>query len=505
MNSVQSNRLPVSVFLFILLFAVTWPLYQYIFDVDGTGYAAVAHHYIQGNLKLAVNGFWNPLHSWLAVPLIKTGLPDWAAFKITNALCSVGSLVALNSLLNKFSLADWLKTSMQLVSVILLLHYTYNQLAGDVLLVFLLLIYFNLVKSDSFFNSIQKNLLAGVIGACLYLAKSYGFPFFIFHFIVIHLFLNPDRKNALKLLAAGFSSFALFTVPWIYALHWKYGEWMIAFGKFNAHWDFSKGPLPGPVIQPPPYEGAASVWEDPWHVRKDNLSNVPFIQVALHQLRVILFNFQQWLQSIHDLSFFASAILFLSAVNFFIQKNKTWLYLIITLITLPAGYILLHVETRFIWALSFVFMIAGGLLMQQLFSSIRIGKWQQLFAWLIFFGSFLLEPLNQLKDQAFAHKDFFTTAEMMKQNSISGKFTSNTKKGECMVIAYLSGNSYYTITKPSYTTDELLKEMELYTIQYYFFYSNSQQEKEAFLTGKIAARAKQIRELQPGLLVLTLY
>lgn len=74
-----------------------------------------------------------------------------------------------------------------------------------------------------------------------------------------------------------------------------------------------------------------------------------------------------------------------------------------------------------------------------------------------------------------------------------------------MVVAYLSGNSYYTITKPSYNTDELLKEMDMYSIQYYFFYYSSQQEKEAFLGGKIAAKAKQIRELQPGLLVLTLY
>ncbi|MBK8089438.1 MAG: hypothetical protein IPK31_16725 [Chitinophagaceae bacterium] len=505
MNPVYKLRLSISILFFIALFIVTWPLYQYHFDVDGIGYAAVAHHYLEGNFKLAVNGFWNPLHSWLAVPFMKAGLPDWAAFKVSNAIFSIGSLVVLYSLLNKFSLSDWLKTSIQLSSVILLLYYTYSELAADALLVFLLLAYFNLIKSGSFFSSIQKNLLAGFIGACLYFDKSYGFPFFIFHFIVIHLFLNPDKKQAVKQLAAGFGIFALFTFPWIYALHWKYGEWMIAFGKFNAHWDFSKGPMPGPVIQPPPYEGSAAVWEDPWHVRKNNLSNVPFLQIALHQVRVILFNFQQWLISIHELSFLASAILLMSAVNYFIQKNKTWLFLIITLITLPAGYILLHVETRFIWALSFVFMIAGGILMQQLFAAININKWQRLFIWLIFFGSFLLEPINKLKDQAFKHKEFFDTVDMMKQNSIAGKFISNTKKSECMVVAYLSKSSYYTIAKPSYTTDELLEELDHYQIRYYFFYYSSLQEKEEFLSGKIAAKAKQIREPETGLLVLDLY
>ena len=74
-----------------------------------------------------------------------------------------------------------------------------------------------------------------------------------------------------------------------------------------------------------------------------------------------------------------------------------------------------------------------------------------------------------------------------------------------MVIAYLSKSPYYTITKPSYTTDELLKELEYYKIQYYFFYYATQQEKEEFLSGKIAAKAKQIREPETGLLVLDLY
>lgn len=505
MNLLYNQRLPFSVLLFSLLFIVTWPLYKYVADVDGIGYAAVAHHYINGNLRLAINGFWNPLHSWLVVPFIKSGLSDWAAFKVTNALFSIGSLIVLHSLMNKFSLQTWLKTCIQLVAVILLLHYTYFELAADALLVFLLLVYFNLVQSETFYSSISKNLLAGVAGAFLYLAKSYGFPFFVFHFIVIHLFLNPDKKPAFKLMAAGFFTFFLFTFPWIWALHWKYNEWMIAFGKFNAHWNFNNGPIPGPVIQPPPYEGSAAVWEDPWHVRKDNLATVPFIQVALHQVRVILFNFQQWLISIHDLSFLSSAILLISAVYYFFQKSRNWLYILITLLTLPAGYILLHVETRFIWALSFIFMIAGGLLMQQLFSFIRINKWQKTFIWLIFFGSFLLEPINQLKDQAFDHSEFFYTAELMKQNSIRVKFTSNDRKSECMVIAYLSKNSYYTITKPSFTTDELLAELEQYKIQYYFFYYTSQQQKEEFLAGRIAAKAKQISELEQGLLVLSLY
>ncbi|HTH32092.1 MAG TPA: hypothetical protein VL946_12155, partial [Lacibacter sp.] len=77
MNLLHKQRLPFSLALFCILFAVTWPLYQYVSDLDAIGYMEVAHHYIKGEWKLAVNGFWNPLHSWLVVPLIKLGLNDW--------------------------------------------------------------------------------------------------------------------------------------------------------------------------------------------------------------------------------------------------------------------------------------------------------------------------------------------------------------------------------------------------------------------------------------------
>lgn len=505
MNILFNRRLPFSIGLFILLFVVTWPLYQYISDVDGTGYAAVAHHYINGNLKLAVNGFWNPLHSWLVIPFMQAGLSDWAAFKVSNAVFAIGSLITLFSLVNKFTLLPWLKTTIQFTSVIILLSYTYFELAADALLVFLLLLYFNLVKSNSFFNSTGKNILAGILGALLYFAKSYGFPFFIFHFIVIHLFLNPDKKKAIQQLAVGFTAFFLLTFPWIYALHWKYDEWMIAFGKYNAHWSFKEIPASDPIIQPPPYEGSASVWEDPWHVRKDNFDSVPFLTLLLHQIRVTLFNFQQWLLTIHELSFLSSAILLLCAVFYFFKRSKTWLYLIITLLCLPAGYLLLHIETRFIWALSFIFLIAGSLLMQHLFSVVKIKYWQSLVIWLIFFGSFLLEPINLLKDKIYQHNELFETVKNMNQFQIKGKFTSNEQMGESMVIAYLSKNSYYSIAKPTYSIDSLLKEIEQYQIQHYFFYYHSIQQKEEFLIGKIAAHAKTKQEIQPGLIVFSFY
>ena len=113
--------------------------------------------------------------------------------------------------------------------------------------------------------------------------------------------------------------------------------------------------------------------------------------------------------------------------------------------------------------------------------------------------------MNGLKDNLFVNRDIYKTAETVKNQSVQGSFTSNKKQGECILLAYLSNNSYYTVIKPSFTTNELMAELDQHQIRYYFFYYDSQQEKEGFLNGQIAAKAQQIKELEPGLLVLSFY
>jgi hypothetical protein len=501
MNLINRNRLFLSVILFIVAYILLWPLYQYVFDVDSIGYAAVARHYLNGDLEKAVNGFWNPLHSWLVVPFIKMGLKDWVAFKVTNAIFATGTLYSLHLLLNKFSLETFIKSCIQYVSVIILLHYCFFELTADVLFVLLMLLYYNLVKSAGFFSSTKKNLMAGVVGGLLYLDKSYGFPFFLFNHIVIHLFLNPDKKQIIKQILTGFASFFLLAFPWIYALHWKYGEWMIAFGKYNAHWDFNNVPNNQPLFEPPPYEGSAGVWEDPWHVQKDNLQSASFKAVLMQQVKTMLFNFQQWLLCLNEISFLAPAVLFISAVYGFFQKNKVWAFFAIAVLTLSSGYFLLHFETRFLWPLAFIFMIAAAILLHQLLKTASYSLWQKNMVWLVVWGSFLLEPINQLKDRAGAGKETYKLVEEMEAKNIKGKFTSNGFNSRCQVMAHWSHSMYYSITQKYPAYEELETEMKKYKIRYYFFFYKSNFEKEIFLNSPVATKAVKLHNLSNELIV----
>jgi hypothetical protein len=505
MNLIEQRRLPASVILFLVLFAACWPLYQYIFDVDGIGYAAVAQHYADGNFIRAVNGFWSPMHSWLVIPFLKLGIQVAAAFKITSGIISACSLISLHSLLQKFELTERSKTLIQFTAVIILLHYTYYELAADVLFVFILLVYFNLCLSKSFYSSINKNILAGLLGSLLYFSKTYGFPFFLFHFTLIHLSRSREKNKSLAPYLTGIASFLLLAFPWLTALHWKYGEWVTPFDKYNDHWHFSGNSLQAPIMQGPPHEGSAAVWEDPWHVRSNNLKNISFLQLVIHQIRTMVFNTQQLLKCFHELSFLAPAILIVTTVNVLMKKKQHHLFLLVAMLTLPAGYILLHLETRFIWALSFILMIAGAGYFEQWLAALQLKKWQQYLLWLIFYSSFLLYPIDKLKDTAFEHKEFYTTAAVLKEKQITGSFTSNTKIAECMVIAWYGKMEYYRIVKSNFTGDELLTEMKQRKVRHYFYYYKSQMEKEMFLTGKIAGVATSIKEPEPGLIVASLF
>lgn len=506
MNRITDNRLSIALAGFCVLFVGCFPFYKYVFDVDGVGYAAVAKQYAAGQFSLAVNGYWSPLHSWITIPFIKLGILPEDAFRYSNGLIAIGCLYALHKLLQKTTLTDFFKSAILFTSVIILLHYSFYELAADLLLVFILLLLFNLVQLKEFYSSIPLNMVAGTLGALAYFAKSYAFPFFLLYFILLHFFCNPNAAKKIYCIIAGVVVFLLLSFPWIYALHWKYGEWMIAHGKNNyGNWDLKYRDLTGPLLSAPPYPGSSSIWEDPWKIEQLNFREASLLSILLHQIRIVLFNLQQLFTSLHSISFFSAVILFLSVVFQFKEKKRFWFFLLLTSAALSAGYLLLHIETRFLWSLTFLFLIAGSMLLQKLFDAFSFLRWQQWVLQLIFFGSFLLEPVNLLKDNLHVNKQLYQTTATIRQQSIKGSFTSNAKEGECMVMAYLSGNPFYTFTKPVYTANELLQEIEQQKIRYYFFYYNTPIEKELFQGGQLAKKASQTTEINPGLMILHFY
>jgi hypothetical protein len=494
------RQLLLAISVFLLLFTGSWPFYQYVFDVDGVGYASIAEQYAAGQWREAVNGYWSPLHSWLVIPFLKAGIAAVSAFKITNALFAIGILLLFQKLLTRYQVTDKLQLPALLTAVVMLLCYVWYELAADLLLALLLLLYFHITGSDDFFTSRKKNLAAGVVGALAYLAKAYAFPFFLFHFLVLHLVVNRRNRQWAQV-TAGILAFLLVSLPWIILLFFKYNTWMTGTsGKLNMSWYLVPVRNTTLVFFPPPHSLASSWWEDPWYTQERFYTMFSSASLFLHQLRVALYNTQEWLKILFQLSVLAPAVIFLLTIRFLkhaAQKEAFWLLL---LLGLPAGYLLIHIEERFLWVTGFYLLPVCILTIEPYLAQLQLSPAKQRFIWLLFFCSFLLEPVNQLKDAAGKQKEVYEFAHSLKEEGLKGTFASNTSIETCMIAAYLNKLVYYTPVPGKQTAAGYAMAARRNGINHFLFFYDSELERQAFLSAETLQKAAQVKEIQPGVI-----
>jgi hypothetical protein len=143
-------------------------------------------------------------------------------------------------------------------------------------------------------------------------------------------------------------------------------------------------------------------------------------------------------------------------------EPKLWV-LISAAITIPLGYLMVALETRYIWLEIPIVMILGLFLLDHYIHS----RFKIVFVGLFFMG-FLIYPLRSLDFMKDKNKSLFETAAQLKEQGIQGKMTSNASDaGSMWVIAYLSQSSFYTIEQSEYTLTTLKEEMTRYKVKYF--------------------------------------
>lgn len=138
-------------------------------------------------------------------------------------------------------------------------------------------------------------------------------------------------------------------------------------------------------------------------------------------------------------------------------------------ITLPIGYLLISIETRYLW-LEIVFF---GILAVSFIPFLKQHlSYKLLYA--VFFLGFLIYPLRILDGMKGKNQSCFEIAQWMKSIGIHGNFTSNqSDAGPMWVIAYLTGNSFFTIERSNYSLEELKNEMKRYQVGYFVLNSEN--------------------------------
>lgn len=480
----------ISLILFFFLWKVLYPLLGYNLDSDCVSYLTIAERVAKGEYMQSVNGLWSPLNSWILAFFIKQGHDAWATAKLLNMFFGVIVLIQSFFLFLYFNLNKKLIYYLQIALTVAMVYFVYFQMFADILqLVFVLAYVFILWRKDNKKITCARAIFSGVVMGIAYYAKAYSFFFFAIHFLTTlfwYIYKNKMHvKYAAKVYVCGISSAIITMLPWTFALHKKYNEWSLNghAGKLNMSWYINSSKSFKPEINlliPPTYNDSPSFWEDPYQSQQDLSSPfssakhfVKWIFRIIHTTVVTLFCFQ-------EISFLSLAILLIAIFYFFYIKRKetsdeifSAQLLVITVCILPLGYLMMHIETRYIWLNAILLMVLGALLIQRVLQYFQTKILKHLL-YTIFALSFIAFPLFQFENLKYKNKDLFETADFLNKNSIKGKFTSNVSDaGRMWVIAYLTKSNFFTIEKTEYSYQQLMDEMKRYDVKYYFYESEN--------------------------------
>jgi hypothetical protein len=514
----KSKHLLLFLVVYVCLFFILFPGCRYIIDPDSTGYFSVAEQLAKGNFYNSINGIWGPLGSWIIAPFLHFNYDGILTAKYLNGLYGLLSVASFFYLLKKYSVGIFIEKAIMVGAVFLILHFTFYRLFGDLLQLLILLLYLNIICSKKFGDNYKTVILAAFIGGIAFYAKAYAFYFVLIH-LPVAIYLEQKKKDIknnfnlqfIKKAARAITVLLLTVSPWIIALNYKYGHYILGQQNFTGTLS-AVYHQPRVPFYPPPSADAYSIFDDISYLKIDHITPFTNGTLFLAQLKLIVFNAIKTIEHYNDFSFaflmiiIVSAFLFLgTSQNLFKSNNKVLLFSFI--IIWPSGFLFFHVEPRFLWVIILANLILAGILLSYLREISFLNKKYFRLAVIVTIASFCIYPILQLKDQYGSNKNYFQIAASLKQKNIKGNILySNQSSGDLsksVIVNYLIKGKQYGPFSTDYTTQEIQEAIRNYKINYFIFYYSSPSQKDMMLNSTLASNSKTIfKDLYPGVIVL---
>ncbi len=478
--------------LLCVLTGLAWPFYQYFVDQDAISYLLLAERYAAGDYSHAVNAFWSPMGCWLTALLVKiSGWPLFASAIIVNTLPALGMVIAGQYLFHQFREGLTERWCFGLSSAIFWTYAVYQQSFTDIWQYLFLTLGLLLLLKDSFTRKPGIWVLLGVLGALAYFSKAYAFYFFPLMILVAAVMKSgPEWKSraGLRRLAllctVAIGTQLLLAFPWIYILKEHYGIWTTSTaGSLNLSWwlvgtqEFKEGL--SVLIPPPPYPGSIFYFEDPYLVQGHFAHFWDSPRMMIKLLLRIGYNVLGWVSGTNRLSPFyfctwllTSLLLWRHRRSFFPYLSQRILAAVFLLYPLPF-WLLTFDGGRYLWFTIPLSMVLGLILLDKLVFA-HTGTRARIGVTLLYFGSYLIQPIADLKDNFRKGQTEFEISRQLKAMNIQGAFVSNraleSSGGFLHRIAYFSRSPWYCHTLNQYTNAEILQDALKYKVKYYFYF-----------------------------------
>lgn len=258
--------------LLLVLWVLLLPWTRHYVNPDGPAYVEVAARWADGSFGAAVNGYWGPLLSWLAAPLLAAGVPGILALR----LVLLGGALATLPVVRRLALrAGASEGATEAVLLGLAPFLVYNALFGlypDVLLAAALLWSLEFAVREEGLRTPREPLVAGLLAGVGHLAKAYAAPVVLVTLpllAALHL-VGPGRPGARvvgRWLALALAGFVLVLGAWSTVLSVSYGAPTISTSAgFNAQL-VAPGSAGNPYnvrgLYEPPDDEVVSAWIEP--------------------------------------------------------------------------------------------------------------------------------------------------------------------------------------------------------------------------------------------------
>ena len=455
---------------------------------------SVAKLYAAGNFSNAINGYWGPFFPWLMVPFILSNSTPLSVMYITKILSLITgffTIIGTIFLSYRFKMDHKIRIMIIFPTVFVILYFALRYNPVDLLLTCFLVYYLYFIFNPLYPQKLYCGVLCGIFAAMAYLTKSYVFPFFIVHFIIMNSFYYlksvPTRKNLLKNLFLGLAVFFIISGTWSAVISDKYGQ--ITFGTSGKYNFEESGPLQhgSPIwngFMKPPNDKSVSAWEDPSYFKMKSWNPLGSWKSFIYLLNLMANNFLKLIGYFQKFTYFSMIILLIYLSFLFKSPHKLIasdgekIYPILTIILFCAGYFFIFVEFRYFFIIYILIILMGGYLLNILFKTDFLNKWGVYLLLLLFIISLSVVPISSLISNKNTGQEYYTLSNTISEYNVHGNIASNDKYRDSLNIAYYLNAHYYgratnSITKKPMSDLELEKSFKEYSIDYYFFWGNS--------------------------------
>jgi len=468
--------------------------YRYQINPDGISYINIARLYFSGDWALAVNGFWGPLISWLLAPFCGLKNPlhiQWAA-KVILLVVGLGAILAAHLLCLRLEISPGSCRVVVAALVPVVVFFALSKITPDLLVVSILLFYFYIVVDPDFPQKPVAGIVAGLLGGAGYLAKSYVFPFFLFHFhgmLILHYLNSPNelRMKILRQWLLGAAAFAIISGPWIAFISSKYQKPTI--GTAGAYNYRLMGPNSGgfPVsarIIAPPHDRSLSGWDDPSYIELEDWFSMKFL------LNNTLRNIEKTHRRLDSLNLNIPIAVGLLLVAIFSRTRRRKFHAAASLFSILlycGGYTFVWVDRRYLWPAYVLLFLAGFLLVEHIGRSMPRTRrqWRMLLLYglpLLLIVSFVFRPLKELASSVTDNPDKYEylLSRRLLQSGIDGNLATNGHWNRTLYLAYYLNARFYGTVADAGDAETRNEQLRKHGIRYYFVWDDRPGVSDSF-------------------------